>query len=484
MQRRFSLVWLSAILFLSAFGCTVAHLTHGPAVSEVESSRAILWVRLSGNAQLHARLQLAAGEAGDFAPRVLQTRALAQNDYTARFDLKGLLPGLRYDYQIQIGGSHESVTGSFRTAPAADDARPLRFVFGGDIAGQNICRDALQGLPIFQVMGERRPDFFVALGDLIYADSPCLPVGAFGNHQAAGHQKAAETLDEFRAVWRYVRADPVYRQFLKNVPSYAIWDDHEVVNDFGPKAGAAEQSRRDALIQAGARAFVEYHPVRAGSNDSFFRTFRYGRHAELFLLDTRSQRDPNAGADSDDAPKTMLGAAQRKKFEQSLLASRATWKFVVSSVPISIPTGTRAELLGRDGWAGDKTPTGFERELRGLLQTFAASGVRNIVFLVTDVHFASVLRYQPFGGNKFAFHEFVTGPLNAGLFPTKDLDPTFRPERLFFYGPQPGQHPKDWMSARRWFNFGEVVIGKDGALLLKIVNGLGDVVFEKRLAAQ
>lgn len=54
------------------------------------------------------------------------------------------------------------------------------------------------------------------------------------------------------------------------------------------------------------------------------------------------------------------------------------------------------------------------------------------------VHFAQSLRYQPFNGTDFDFHEIIVGPLNAGPFNRPDLDESFSPERLFYYAPEGG----------------------------------------------
>ena len=88
----------------------------------------------------------------------------------------------------------------------------------------------------------------------------------------------------------------------------------------------------------------------------------------------------------------MLGNEQLKWLEQSLSNSSATWK-VISSVPISVPTGANASILGRDGWANGNDlasfsyKTGFEREFHGLLKYLDDNNVKNIVFVTTDVHF-------------------------------------------------------------------------------------------------
>lgn len=98
---------------------------------------------------------------------------------------------------------------------------------------------------------------------------------------------------------------------------------------------------------------------------------RWGRHVELFVLDTRSFREPNDRPDTGPAPKTLLGAEQRAWLLDALAGSDATWKVVVSSVPLAIPTGRPA---ARDGWSDLGGETGFEREARALFAEAHARG--------------------------------------------------------------------------------------------------------------
>jgi hypothetical protein len=72
----------------------------------------------------------------------------------------------------------------------------------------------------------------------------------------------------------------------------------------------------------------------------------------------------------------------------------------------------------------------------------------------------------------------VTGPLNAGIFPTGDYDPTLNPERLAFFGPATAEAVTSWTEAKRWFNFGTLVIDRRGSLTMRIVNTAGEREFQ------
>src|SRR5829696_718025 len=152
----------------------------------------------------------------------------------------------------------------------------------------------------------------------------------------------------------------------------------------------------------------------------------------------------------------MLGREQLTWLKEGLAASDATWKVIVSSVPMSIPTGFPASG-GRDGWANFDQTTGFEQELLDIL---------------------GFMERNPFANNPgFVVYELATGPLNAGIFPNRDVDPTLRPEVLTFFG----QAVTTWEQAKRFFNFGTLEVARNGELTAEIVNTAGNTQFSLML---
>jgi alkaline phosphatase D len=449
-------------------------------VGDVSADAAVLWARSAQAGPLRVELR---DESGRHALGVAG-ESLVERDRTARFDVRGLEPRTRYRYRF--GGSDAPWAGAFVTAPRADDPAPVRFAFGGDVGGQDACRDAATGYAIFDVVAERTPDFFVGLGDMIYADSPCSETGRYGNAQLVRGVDFARDLDGYRAHWRYNRADPPFRRLMARTSYVAVWDDHETINDAGPLDDAPAQAPYQAgahLLPVALRAFLEQNPLResAETPERLYRALRWGKHLEVFVLDTRQYRDSDRAPDADDAPKTMLGREQRAWLERRLAESDATWKIVVSSVPISLPTGS-ARKATRDGWASHGTETGYERELGAIFETVASAGVRNLVFITTDVHFGAVFRYRPLPEHReFEVYELATGPLWAGLWRTEVFDPTFHPERLALHAAQQPLEVATLDEARRWFNFGDVAIDAGGRLVAELVDGYGESVFELTL---
>jgi alkaline phosphatase D len=152
-------------------------------------------------------------------------------------------------------------------------------------------------------------------------------------------------------------------------------------------------------------------------------------------------------------------------------ASTATWKVVVSSVSLSVPTG-RPER--RDGWSGSSlfglTPesgTGFATERDAILRHFRRRGVRNLIVVTADVHHAELIRHRPHAG--WVFHEFIAGPLSAPTGRPRPLDLRLGPRTIFAQG---GLH-----------NFGEVTI-EPTSLVVRLVDEAGTVMFTHTLTPE
>ncbi|MGB5733112.1 MAG: alkaline phosphatase D family protein, partial [Thiohalocapsa sp.] len=459
------------------------------AVGDVTAESAVLWVQAERAGTV--LLELAGPEGSGEQPQRFQTAVGAETDFTAKIEVDGLepdrvqrwraavlstpeqapigtplAPGAAAEQQADsravlavpdnpmaesapggIAGESaadavgEQALGSFRTAPAAGAAAPVRLAWGADLGGQKVCRDAEKGFEIFNAIRDRTPDLFIGAGDMIYADGLCNAVGRYGNAQIPASFGQATDLDGFRAHWRYSRADPGLRRLLASTAYYAVWDDHEVLNEVGPLHDTRDElpyRRGEHLLPVGLAAMLEQNPV--GENPltpkRLYRSFRWGQHLELLLLDTRQYRDASSALDSPGQPKTMLGREQLTWLEQRLADSDATWVVVASSVPLSIPTGWSTEGAG-DGWASRDGQGGFENELRGILQHAVANGRDKLLFISADVHFGAAFRYQPSTDQpEFVVHELVAGPLSAGVDSIAEFDPDLGAERLFLHAPE------------------------------------------------
>jgi alkaline phosphatase D len=216
-------------------------------------------------------------------------------------------------------------------------------------------------------------------------------------------------------------------------------------------------------MPAGRQAFLDYWPILPPAEEPtrLYRSLRWGRLLEMFILDTRQYRSPNSALDG--PAKTMLGPAQRRWLIDGVAASTALWKVVVSSVSLSVSTGK----AHRDSWSNasvwgvpEENSTGFAVERDAILRAWAGRGVKNLVFIVADVHHAELIRHQP--TREFSVHEFIAGPLSASWGRPRALDAGLNPRSLFARG---GLN-----------NFGHLVV-EPALLTVKIVSENGTVLF-------
>ncbi len=409
-----------------------ALLPQGIAVGDVTSESALLWLRTDGPMAVHFEwapvvawdLASKMGSAVVSSARSSPFTTGPDTDFTLTIPIEGLRPATRYRFHVVVGakGREGSSTeaqvaarGEFTTLPDAKSQASVTFSWSGDLGGQQRCRRGAAGYPIFDVMRAQQPDFFLFLGDSIYADDVCP-----SPPNEPGADFRATTLAEYRARHRDQRGAEALQRLLDNVPVTVIWDDHEVRNDFaGPF---------DSQMPVGRQALREYWPIRIASGDPhrLYRAVRAGVDLEVFILDTRQYRSRNA--DQDGSAKTMLGEKQLQWLLTGLAESTATWKVIVTSVPLSIPKGGGASASGNDGWAGEPGIPGFERERQVIVDHILGGKLKNVVFLAGDVHYVQANEYDPNGDGTTDFYEFIAGPLSAApgrlTMPNADLRPT------------------------------------------------------------
>ncbi|MBX3227123.1 MAG: alkaline phosphatase D family protein [Labilithrix sp.] len=414
----------------------------GVQVGDVTATSAVVWSRADRPSRLVVEIG-EAGAAGDrFTPlhTVHGSEATAATDFTAKALVRGLAPGVPVRFRARMDGSEWSY-GSFRPAPTT--ATALRFAWSGDTNGQGWGTDpARGGMPAYAALHRMQPDLFIHCGDTIYADDPiprsiALPDGTSWNNVVdPGKTKVAETLDDYRAAHRYPRGCAEFRACSADVPLVAIWDDHEVRDNWFPGEVLADERygerRVDVLSAHARRAMFEYLPTALRPADPMYRVLRYGPLADVFLLDGRSHRSPN---EPPPAAGALLGPAQEAWLVESLATSRARWKIVACDMPIGLQIGDRGAALPwvADGWGNDEggPPREREVELARILSALKARGVKNVVWLAADVHYAAAHRFDPVRAiykDFDPFWELVAGPMHATAFGRKNLDLTFGPE--------------------------------------------------------
>ena len=140
-----------------------------------------------------------------------------------------------------------------------------------------------------------------------------------------------------------------------------------------------------------------------------FASFRVG-NVEVFLLDTRSQRDSHDVTKPNQPGLSIMGKKQREWLKASMAKSDADFFFLASSVNLTIPhVGTPgSDLPGNkdDAW------TAFGPEREEMIQFWEGLG-KPVIVMTGDLHNSFAVKISE------RVWEFASGPMNSQNHPAK-----------------------------------------------------------------
>ena len=419
-----SLAWMLVATFTaSCVNGQVSSLPNGVASGDVTQTSVVLWAHSTALGKVTFEYSIF----NDFEKIEGHRSAMVvDGNQPVKVEINGLIPASQYYYRI-TDAQNETAVGQFRTPWDVEISAGLRFGASGDW-------QQAPPFPSLKNIPERDLDFFIKLGDSIYADAetPAL----LGVVQA-------RTLEDFRTK----HDENLSSRFGSNVmallnastPILATIDDHEIVDNFAggampgrspdvPDVHASEPPlfteavdfvNETQVYQDAMQAFQEYHPIRSELWDTpddvlthgkpkFYRKATYGNDAAVLILDARSFRDAPlpvitnpfdanevevflAGTFTTD--RTMLGRAQVDSLKKDLLESQRdgiTWKFVIIPEPIQNFGIINAEDRF-EGYAAERTE---------LLKFIHENHIENVVFIAGDFHGTIV--------NNLAYQELLT----------------------------------------------------------------------------
>ncbi|MEO1997951.1 MAG: alkaline phosphatase D family protein, partial [Planctomycetaceae bacterium] len=242
----------------------------------------------------------------------------ATRDFTHQFHLANIQPNTRYHLSVEArDGASRAVSarqqGSFRTAARKSAWQDVRFTV---VTGQSYWDlDHADGYHIYPSMQELSPDFLVATGDTVYLDSEA---------------PRARTVELARYHWQRMYSLPRLVAFHRHIPGYWQKDDHDAwCNDCWPTMKAAWM--HPLTFTQGLQIFREQVPMGRKT----YRTIRWGSGLQIWLVEGRDFRSPNTMADG--PQKTIWGQQQREWLMQSILASDADFRVLISPTPIVGP---------------------------------------------------------------------------------------------------------------------------------------------------
>jgi alkaline phosphatase D len=449
---------------------------------DVGSSSGVVWSRADRGSRLVVEWDFDKSFAN--AKRREGPVVTAESDFAGKVLLDGLPNGTRIHYRARFeneGKVSDFITGSFTTVPTTPGTRVL-IAWSGDTNGQGWGIDAKRGgMPAYTALREREPHLFIHCGDRIYADNPIeasikLADGSsWENLVTPEKSHVAQTLADFRGAYAYGHLSAEVRAASAAIPLLHIWDDHEVHNNWFPGEVLADdrykERRTSELMVHARRAMWEWSPTLRAPDAAMYTWMPWGPAVDVFLLDGRTARSPN-----EPTPPVggLLGQQQADFLIDSLSRSRATWKIIACGQPIALVISEPGKdgKPAFDGWGNENgPPTSREVELARVLSTAKKRGVKNIVFVTADVHYAAAHRFDP-ARAQFKdfdpFWELVAGPMHASAFGAKPLDDTFGPELVWSNAKNEVGSPAEPRQS-----FGLLQIEADRTLTVTFVDGQG-----------
>ncbi len=323
----------------------------------------------------------------------------ADADHTVKLLVDGLPSDTTFWYRFTAAGV-DSPIGRARTLPAAtDEPTLLRLAFAS-------CQSYSNGFyAAWRDVASRDLDAVVFLGDFIYES------GAISLLSSVRPEPFAEatTLEDYRAKYRLYRRDPDLQAAQAAHPWVVVWDDHEFYNDWDRLSIVNDPVR----FAAATTAWFDHQPIwrdrTTGHALRIHRSLRWGRLAELIMLDTRQYRDTKGpsflGAGFRDGEynrpdRTIMGVEQKAWFLDRLSTTQADgvpWKLIGNQVlfgpqrvwDLDSPELRRifTGLTDHAGlYTGMDTWDGFPVEREAVLEHLRQGAITGTTFLTGDIH--------------------------------------------------------------------------------------------------
>lgn len=381
----------------------MSHLRVGPLVRAVTPDSVTIWTEWTHPCEVTLRVTTA-DQSNQPAPdpHIACSRALTiGNHHYALLRLNDLHPSTWYDYHITCKtdeGEQAPAVGTlkqcFRTLDPPEAGNALRLAYGSCRKPTAVEPDALQafGAWLIERFDEREttwPHLLLLIGDQIYADDF---TGRRGRHKGTSSlmqtarpepsQRGAQTFAEFAALYRqaWTSDDGGIRQVLAAIPTFMIFDDHEITNGWnttpdwrahalmhglehmlvdglvaywvyqgwGNPGAQSEASNTNALI-----ALMQ--EVAHSGDDALERLRAYMRKAvyeeiaphwhyniptapPVFVMDVRADRPAILhNKDDADAPARIMSHQQMSELQAWIKNHDTSTVLLVSSVPVLLP---------------------------------------------------------------------------------------------------------------------------------------------------
>lgn len=240
--------------------------THGPILGRLSSEGIGIWARTGRPGAFRVRYGTTAGSLDRLSA---PAETILDRDNTGWLLLKGLQPDTRYFYRLEADGATPPVA-SFRTLPRAeaflDDRHNPRGLF--NFSFEFACGNKQLGpdQPAFRTMLrelQNRVHFAIQNGDWLYEEERDHPPSAWLRQSgSAKFPRLVEIAPTIAGVWRnyklYLERGADMAAWHREIPSFFVFDDHEILGDVNGTGTVGLRSRRAAFRDIGVQGWYDY----------------------------------------------------------------------------------------------------------------------------------------------------------------------------------------------------------------------------------
>lgn len=337
-------------------------LSAGPMLGYSEMREVMLWVQTTKSAEVKILYTNIANP----KQKKWTNTVVTQKDkaFTAHLLADVVEPGQKYSYELYI--NNKKITRpyktEFQTLPIWEwRTDPPEFSFAtGSGAYISEAKYDRPGKPygadyeIYESIAKKKPNFMVWSGDNVY-----LREADWNTRTGIFHR------------YTHDRKTPEMQELFATVHHYAILDDH----DFGPNDSDGSFWNKNETENA-FKLFWANPSYGVGNIKGAITYFNWA-DCDFFMLDNRYYRTPNRRKSGEG---TQLGKEQLEWLKNSLVSSKASFKFVVVG----------GQFLNTSGFFESFANNNFAKERAEIIEFIQSEKIKNVIFLTGDRHHSEV----------------------------------------------------------------------------------------------
>ena len=379
-----------SVLTLIVLQSTAQKIISGPMLGHTELRTATVWVHFSKDTK---SAKLTFKEKGSNASLNEADFILSGGDFnTGTATLTALEPGKTYSYNIKdikgkVIAESEVTTQTlwqWRKDPPAFSFLTGSCSFINETRFDRVGKPYGNDSSIYETMAKEKSDFMLWLGDNWYTRE----VDYYSDWGL--HNRPA-----------YERALPLYKNFLKSMPHYAIWDDHDYGWNDADKSYPLKETSRNVFKKFWS------NPSYGENNQGVYSKFTWN-DVDVFLLDDRWFRSNDDMPDSINGNanenKRMYGKQQMEWLKNALLQSNnnanINFRIIATGSQVLNPMSPYDCLRH------------FSVEYKEMMDFLTISKINGLVFFTGDRHHSEVIKSERNGA--YTLYDITSSPLTSG----------------------------------------------------------------------